>query len=285
MSRNLIARIAIAIVAIPLILWLCYQGGDWLFGMIVFFAALGLYEFLNNEGYGPRHLLFYLACVVVAGMFVAQYGNGVRWFIPVKILFSGMSGMLLFFLLSGMILASGKSSPAELFQKQTRLFWGVFYIGVLYPYVYLVGTSYNQGSTYIIPGGDWLLFLFGVLWVGDTAAMFVGKAFGKHKLAPTVSPNKTVEGFIGGIIGALIVGLVMYYWKFDQLNVVHCLLIAGVCSFFGQLGDLVESMWKRSLNIKDSSSLIPGHGGILDRFDSLLFAAPVMYLYKLLILY
>jgi phosphatidate cytidylyltransferase len=124
-----------------------------------------------------------------------------------------------------------------------------------------------------------LLFLFALLWVGDTCAMGFGKWLGKHKLAPGVSPNKTVEGFIGGIIGAVAIGVLMYYWKFHQMPFVHIMAISVGCSIFGQLGDLVESMWKRSLGIKDSSNIIPGHGGVLDRFDSLLFAAPFMYFY------
>ena len=155
---------------------------------------------------------------------------------------------------------------------------------MLYPYVYLVGSGQHQIMGTSIQSGDWLLFLFGLLWVGDTAAMGVGKWIGKHKLAPAVSPNKTVEGFFGGIVGAVVIGVIMYLWKFSDISFTHVLAIAVGCSVFGQLGDLVESMWKRSLGIKDSSAIIPGHGGVLDRFDSLLFAAPFMYYYKLLIL-
>ena len=116
------------------------------------------------------------------------------------------------------------------------------------------------------------------LHVVDHVIVF-GKAFGKHKLAPTVSPNKTVEGFIGGIVGALAIAVLMYFWKLQSVGLVHVVVIGVLCSVFGQLGDLVESMWKRSLGIKDSSALIPGHGGVLDRFDSLLFAAPVLFIY------
>ena len=141
MSKNLITRIIVAAIAIPLILWICYRGGDWLFGMVVFFAVLGMYEFLYNEGYRPKHLLFYLTLVILAFMFIAQYDNGGRWFIPIKVLFSGMSGMLVFFILSGIILASGKQEPSVLFTKQVRLFWGLFYIGILYPFVYLIFRS------------------------------------------------------------------------------------------------------------------------------------------------
>jgi phosphatidate cytidylyltransferase len=181
----------------------------------------------------------------------------------------------IFLLVSGMIFASGKLQPVELFSKYTKLFWGVAYISILYPFVYHTG-NLNIKS---ISGGDWLLLLFGILWIGDTSAMGFGKWLGKNKLAPTVSPNKTVEGFIGGLIGAMIIGIIMYYWKFQTIQFYHIIILSLMCSIFGQIGDLVESMWKRSIGIKDSSALIPGHGGMLDRFDSLLFASPIMYFY------
>jgi phosphatidate cytidylyltransferase len=159
------------------------------------------------------------------------------------------------------------------------LIWGILYLGGLYPFVILLGTTAWLPYVDAFSGGDCLLFLFALLWVGDTAAMWVGSALGKHRLAPAVSPNKTIEGFIGGLLGAAVIGIVMALWKFSGLPWYHVLGIAIGCSLFGQLGDLVESMWKRSLGIKDSSTLIPGHGGVLDRFDSLLFAAPFMYFY------
>ncbi|MBU0985366.1 MAG: phosphatidate cytidylyltransferase [candidate division Zixibacteria bacterium] len=283
MSRNLVARIAVAAVCIPVILWICYQGGWWLFGMIALFAALGLSEFLVNEGYGLKHPAFWGALIAIgmifwstanslagsAGLFVGSAPMTVSTVTPTVI--------LAFFLLSGMIFATGKASPGELFVRATRLMWGVIYIGVLYPYVFLLG---DRGwPAELFSGGDCLLFLFGVLWTGDTAAMFVGRWLGKHKLAPTVSPNKTVEGFVGGLVGALAIGVLMVFWKFSAVPWYHVLTLAIGCSVFGQLGDLVESMWKRSLGIKDSSAIIPGHGGILDRFDSLLFAVPFMYYY------
>jgi phosphatidate cytidylyltransferase len=148
---------------------------------------------------------------------------------------------------------------------------------VLYGLTFYLGAFKSQSLP--VSGGDRLLFLFGLLWVGDTTAMWVGSALGRHKLAPTVSPNKTVEGFVGGILGALAIGVVMIFWRLDAIPWYHVLIIAFGCSIFGQLGDLVESMWKRSLGIKDSSAIIPGHGGVLDRFDSLLFAAPFMLFY------
>jgi phosphatidate cytidylyltransferase len=109
--------------------------------------------------------------------------------------------------------------------------------------------------------------------------MFGGKAFGKRKLAPTVSPNKTIAGFISGLFGGVIVAVIMHFWRLPD-TAFPILIGAGVVvSIIGQLGDLVESCWKRAVEIKDSSAIIPGHGGVLDRFDSLVFSAPVLYAY------
>lgn len=284
MSRNLVTRIAVAAVAIPIILWICYQGGGWLFGMVMLFALVAISEFLINEGYRPDSFYFWFCVVVVAMLLLSKFGLTSKWSVWLQLLFGGLSGVLVFFLVSAMLFATGKLSPPELFNRHVRIFWGVFYVGMLYPYVYELGTAYNGVEELPMSGGDWLLFLFGVLWIGDTAAMGAGKWLGKHRLAPAVSPKKTVEGLVGGIIGALGIGIVMYFWKFQQLAFYHVMIVAVGCSIFGQLGDLVESMWKRSLDIKDSSGIIPGHGGVLDRFDSLLFAAPFMFFYKLFII-
>ncbi len=290
MSRNLLSRIAVAAIAIPIILWICYTGGLWLFGMIALFAAVATWEFLQGEKISPRSLLYWLSYLAVAGCFAVAvvavpFDDLIQErFISLSfVIYLVVGGVVIlpYFLLSGMILAMGKDQPADLFRRYSRLLWGVTYIGALYPVVYLIGNDYTLGS-YVEPArnGDLLLLLFGILWVGDTAAMGIGKLFGKHKLAPAVSPNKTVEGLVGGYVGAIAVSLIVWYWKFPFIPVYHFIVLGFVCSLFGQLGDLVESMWKRSLGLKDSSGIIPGHGGVLDRFDSLLFAAPVLYYYS-----
>jgi phosphatidate cytidylyltransferase len=284
MSKNLMARIAVAAVAIPIILWICYQGGWWLYGMVLLFALVGFSEFIINEGYRWYSSVSLVSLIAVflifsvstlSGRYVELlesnfWGNGYYPAFPLIILFFGISAMLF---------SIGTEPPAELFKKHSRLLWGVVYIGLLYPFVFLLGDRVGPMTSDIVDGGDCLLFLFGLLWVGDTMAMGIGSWLGKHKLAPAVSPNKTVEGFIGGVVGALIIGLIMYFWKFQQLAFYHIMILSVGCSVCGQLGDLVESMWKRSLGIKDSSAIIPGHGGVMDRFDSLLFAAPFMFLY------
>jgi phosphatidate cytidylyltransferase len=122
------------------------------------------------------------------------------------------------------------------------------------------------------------LYVLLVIWVFDTSSYFTGRAFGKHRFFPSVSPKKTVEGFIGGIVGAVLFG-VIYGLSVDMSYTAHFTAIAIVTALAGQAGDLAESVIKRDLGVKDSSHIIPGHGGILDRFDSLIFASPAVYVY------
>lgn len=287
MSRNLLTRIIVAAVAIPIILWISYTGGAWLFGMVTLFAAVGTCELLFGEGYRPQQLFFWLTLLTVGACLVAtsfdipfQPASDPNQYLEPPFYSTVAPILILFFVLTAMISAVGKLPPGELFSQHSRLLWGTAYLGFLYPFVYALGNDVRlKEAVYPSSNGDLLLFLFGVLWVGDTAAMGFGKWLGRHKLAPGVSPNKTVEGFIGGLVGGAAIGVLMFFWKFHQVPFWHVLVIAVGCSLFGQLGDLVESMWKRSLGIKDSSAIIPGHGGVLDRFDSLLFAAPFMYVY------
>jgi phosphatidate cytidylyltransferase len=130
------------------------------------------------------------------------------------------------------------------------------------------------------PGAWAVLFVFLTTWACDTGAFFVGRTFGRHKLAPQLSPGKTREGAIGGLLAALVVGSVLG-------NVLHLgsplsLLLGVVSGVLGQVGDLVASAIKRELGLKDFGALLPGHGGILDRFDSLLLTAPAIYYILLL---
>jgi phosphatidate cytidylyltransferase len=121
-----------------------------------------------------------------------------------------------------------------------------------------------------------ILLLFAIIWVGDSAAYYGGRAMGRHLLAPRVSPKKTVEGAVAGLLGSVIVGVIGGKWALDQ-EWTRLIVLSGLTAVAGQVGDLAESVLKRSAGVKDSSSILPGHGGILDRLDSLFFAAPVFY--------
>lgn len=126
-------------------------------------------------------------------------------------------------------------------------------------------------------GPDLLLFVLVITWVGDTAAYFVGRAIGKHKLAPILSPKKSWEGTIASLLGALLVGAI--FARYINVPIQHLLAMAACGNIAGQAGDLLESAFKRSAGVKDSGSLLPGHGGVLDRIDALILAIPVVWYY------
>ena len=123
-----------------------------------------------------------------------------------------------------------------------------------------------------------ILTLIILIWVNDSFAFFVGKNLGKRKLFESVSPKKTVEGFFGGVLFSLITAFILSYFC-DFLSLTNLIVISLIASILGTAGDLVESKFKRQANTKDSGNIMPGHGGILDRLDSLLFVAPFVYLY------
>jgi phosphatidate cytidylyltransferase len=125
-----------------------------------------------------------------------------------------------------------------------------------------------------------VLLLFLLVWGCDSFAYYAGKTLGRHKLAPRVSPNKTWEGTIGGLIGGILIGAAAgTWWVFPELGPLRGALAGALATSAGQLGDLVESLWKRGAGVKDSGTFLPGHGGFYDRVDSLLFAAPVLVLF------
>lgn len=136
----------------------------------------------------------------------------------------------------------------------------------------------NGTAFWVLP-----LTMYVLLWVNDTFAYLTGSLLGRHKLIPLVSPGKTWEGCIGGAIFAMGVGVLAWHFFPDAMNLPQWIGLALVVVVFGTLGDLVESMFKRSLGVKDSGHLIPGHGGILDRIDSMLFAAPAVWAYATII--
>jgi len=184
----------------------------------------------------------------------------------------------------GILLLYRKGHPAAFIQL-SYLITGLVYICIPMLLLYICAFEYTkQGErdyNYKIVIGILVL-----IWGTDTFAYFTGKFLGKHKLFPRISPNKTWEGFIGGVIGTLIIGILLnnsekifgkqYSWESNSFS---WIVVAIIASVVGLYGDLVESMLKRNLFVKDSGSFLPGHGGILDRFDSVLFAMPILFMY------
>ncbi|WP_078547069.1 phosphatidate cytidylyltransferase [Litchfieldia alkalitelluris] len=150
------------------------------------------------------------------------------------------------------------------------------YIGLCFFYLIEIRGNNIEGLKYVF-------FVLVVVWSTDSGAYFVGKAFGKRKLWPDISPNKTIEGSLGGIFIAIVIGIIYISFIPLQLSIVKVIIITIFLSVFGQIGDLVESALKRHYDVKDSGKLLPGHGGILDRVDSWLFALPILYFLLLVI--
>lgn len=166
------------------------------------------------------------------------------------------------------------AKPANLSDTTSRMavmLFGIIYVSFLLSHMLLLR---NRPM-----GTQWVFFLLITVWAGDTSAYFTGTLIGKHKLYPKISPKKSVEGLLGGIAGSIFVALLFRRFFFRDLAWSHTVMLAFFIMILGQIGDFGESMLKRSANVKDSSRLIPGHGGILDRLDSFLFSTPFLYYY------
>lgn len=180
---------------------------------------------------------------------------------------------LLALTLSAVLLMGGKSSPFPQVVRANILCIGWIGCSLMTLVAIHASEAPRSAALFEFLTGSKILLLFLCLWAGDTAAYFVGSAIGKHKIAPTLSPNKSWEGAIANLIAAALVGwLVAPPFSISAITGVSVGVAVGL---FGQFGDLAQSAWKRSHGLKDSGALLPGHGGVLDRFDSLLFAAPI----------
>lgn len=169
-----------------------------------------------------------------------------------------------------------KRSLAEAIPALSITMFGILYISWLFSHLVLLRGLSN--------GKEFIFYLLLVVWAGDTGAYYTGKSLGRHKLAPVMSPKKTIEGALGGICASLL-GSCIAKWTFlPLLTYRDCIILGILLAIVAQLGDLCESMLKRAVNVKDSGTLLPGHGGILDRVDGVLFAAPVLYYYAILFL-
>jgi phosphatidate cytidylyltransferase len=173
----------------------------------------------------------------------------------------------LLFVLSLLFMITSKDLPSTISNIGMALF-GILFIGFLLAYVSLIRN---------MPDGRlWVLFLIITVWAGDISALLIGSFFGRHKLYPKISPKKTFEGLVGAIAGSIVVALGFALLFFPNLQKRSCILLAVGLGILGQFGDFTESMLKRSVQVKDSGNLIPGHGGMLDRLDSFFFSAPFL---------
>lgn len=254
------AALAVAVVAA------LAAGPSWMVGIAVVLASgMGLWELqrmLFAEPLAPLWLILYL----VTGLFL-----------PLGASLGGFEGLHLaligaFFCGLLALLFCTPLDPSGL-TRLARFTFGWLYIPYLLSYVLLIGR--------LAEGTRWIFFILLVVAADDIAAFYCGRRFGRHRLYPAVSPKKTIEGSLGGLLASLVIGTLYGSVWLEGVSTWELLLVSGVLGMAGQVGDLVESMMKRSSGRKDSSSLLPGHGGILDRLDSLLFAIPVTFFFMI----
>lgn len=258
-----------AAIAAPIVIWLIGWSHEYVFDAVIAgVAVLTLIEFVNlgkHKGYDIPLALCIANVIIIVAAFIVEH-------VSVEI---GVFAALLFipasYVFSRKPLQDSLPSSAVAVLATT-------YVGMLTGSLIRLRNDFPDGSKLVF-------FLLLVVWLGDSGAYYVGKKFGKHKLSPRISPKKTVEGLAGGMATSIITAVVIHFTFFQNFPLHHAIIAGVLLSFAGVVGDLAESMWKRSADVKDSGTLLPGHGGFLDRFDSILFTAPILYCYWTLIVH
>lgn len=262
-KTRLLSGIVLVIIAIASVA----AGGPVLFGVLLAISLIGVYELykamgVHQKGFVPLEMAGYIGTVL--------YYLTLLWE-PLHS-YSMMAVLFALVLIMSVYVFSYPKYQAE--QVMATLF-GVIYVAVMLSYIF---------KTRNLEGGAWLVgLIFLSSWGSDTCAYCVGMLFGKHKMAPVLSPKKSVEGAVGGVVGAILLGII--YAAATKGGMVEYAIICGVGALISMVGDLAASAIKRNQGIKDYGKLIPGHGGILDRFDSVIFTAPIIYFLSVLLIH
>jgi phosphatidate cytidylyltransferase len=227
-------------------------------------VAVGQYEFYRMAQARGSHPLHALGIAVGALMVLEFYHPlfpELGTFLPVA-----ASALLI------MIARLFSPRPVDgAIEDAASTFLGVFYVAMLFAYQVGIRTGED--------GKQWLVFLYFIIWASDIGAYSIGIPFGKHRLYEKVSPKKSLEGLLGSLVASAAMALLCRSWFMPRIGAGEAISIALTLAVVGTVGDLVESLFKRAAGVKDSGTIIPGHGGVLDRMDSMLFAAPVLYYY------
>jgi phosphatidate cytidylyltransferase len=269
---NLTARVLTAVVLVPVILALIFwprHEGWWVFTMIALGASA--YEVASMAQKEKLRSDVGLAVVLALGLGALIYWYAVD--APWAVLLGLVGCVVTIF---GYVMLRPRNIETSA-RRVSALFVAVFYTGLLFPFWALLKR---------LPDGSfWVLLTCTIVWFGDTGAYFTGKYLGRHKLYPKVSPKKTWEGALGGAVASLGACLLAYFWYLPALELFDVFALALPAAVLGQVGDLCESLLKRSYGVKDSGRLLPGHGGALDRLDALIFATPYVFFYAARIVY
>jgi phosphatidate cytidylyltransferase len=305
--ESLSTRVLIALIAIPLILWLTMLGGYSFFILVALISSLALYEFYGlaeAKGAAPLKVLGLIVGVIVNGVFLYERMQvEIYQFVADRFhfhlaMFSQhqlFSVVLLKFLLITLLIELFRTKGSPMLNIATTVlgvlvislcFGTLIFLRELFPYGFPVHKFFASGfadDRQLMQidrwGGYTVIAVLASIWMCDTAGYFVGSTFGKHRLFERVSPKKSWEGAIAGFLFSILTMLAAKHLFLGYLADQHAIVIGMLIGVFGQLGDLIESRFKRDAGVKDSSKLIPGHGGVYDRFDSLVYISPIVYLY------
>jgi phosphatidate cytidylyltransferase len=263
------ARELSALVLSPLAIYIIGWSQQYVYDAVIgLIAGLALYEFLvlgRRKGYQLPIVLCILVMLFIILAFVLE---------PISV----EMGVFLALLVIPAWYVFSRRSLDDALPSSAIAVMATLYVGMLGGSLIRLRNDFSPNI-----GPKLVFFLVLVVWLGDAGAYYVGKQFGRHPMSPRISPKKTIEGGIGGIVTAIITAVVIHFTFFKEFPLVHAIIAGIVLSVTGVVGDLAESMWKRSAAVKDSGTLIPGHGGFLDRFDSIFFTAPILYVYWVLI--
>lgn len=271
--KELTIRIIVAIIGIPLVVFAVLLGEVYFFGLIILIAVLGqweMYRFQELKDAIPQRLPGILMSLVI----LYSVGYGLTTWALVSI-----AALLLIIFAKEMFLNKGSANlniSATLFPV---FYPALFLAALLYLRIHIASILPDNKPN---PAGVFILSIIVSIWACDTFAYFFGKQFGKHRLFERVSPKKSTEGAVAGLFGAVLVFFLTRWVGLLDIPLNLAVISGLLVGIFGQLGDLVESWFKRDAGIKDSSNILPGHGGVLDRFDSTTFIAPAFLILFLL---
>ncbi len=262
--KELSIRVAVAVVGIPLLLFVILKGGTFFYTFSVIVTLIGqweMYHLFERKGGKPNVMSgIFLGQIVLATIFL-------NWQPYLIVL-----GIFMLMYIIGTEMFRNQDSP--LLNVSATIF-GIVYPTGFWGMLLLLRLNLNAMLNFNFDfAGKFILTMFVAIWICDTFAYFFGLKFGRHRLFERVSPKKSWEGAVAGLIGALLVYLVVYFYQIVPITINVAIISGLIVGIVGQFGDLVESWFKRDAGVKDSSNILPGHGGILDRFDSVLFSAP-----------
>ncbi|HET9533018.1 MAG TPA: phosphatidate cytidylyltransferase [Blastocatellia bacterium] len=270
-------RVLTALVALPILLYTVWNEIPYFFvaiGALAIIAGLAeFYGLASKAGCRPLQFLGYPAALAVIAAFVYE---SPAWIVAALAALA-VSALAVEVFRAEDMQRSLASVSATIF--------GVVYVALLLGFLIALRMTPDTLTAPATPklAAKLLTIFFAMVMLTDTGAYYTGRSIGRHKLAPRVSPGKTIEGSIGGFISAALAGLASKYVFFPEIPALHALLLGAVIGIVGQVGDLAESLLKRGSQVKDSGNIFPGHGGMLDRVDSLLFCAPIIYYYSRLL--